>query len=263
MDSTHVAAIVNSLKHTQIVYYFDVLAISLLVYDYILTLHAEVTLIWAADWNLTKAFFFLTRYPVFVDTVMALYHDLGKGLSIRMCDMLYRIIGWMFLCGISIAEASPIFNYRYSPHLIRITVILALTLVKGIPQYRQSNSPLIISLYRDGIMYYIYLFVLSVINVTVLLTAPREYANLLSLLQRVLHSVLSSRILLHLRQAANQSIVYVSGMPDSLPTVGQVSNIAFGAGRSGTRTMFSVDDGIWVSGENAIETHHGDGIDMP
>ncbi|THH19509.1 hypothetical protein EW146_g1655 [Bondarzewia mesenterica] len=62
----------------------------------------------------------------------------------------------------------------------------------------------------------------------------REYAKLLTPLQRILHSVFSSRILLHLRRAVNQNIVQVSDMPAGLPAMG----------------------------ENAVETQHGDGIDM-
>ncbi|KII94860.1 hypothetical protein PLICRDRAFT_169569 [Plicaturopsis crispa FD-325 SS-3] len=82
------------------------------------------------------------------------------------------------------------------------TLILILTLVKGIDHFRRTTSSLVTVLYRDGLTFYIYLFVLSIINVAVLLNAPHGYSTLLTALQRVLHSIFSARILLHLRQAA-------------------------------------------------------------
>jgi len=102
------------------------------------------------------------------------------------------------------------------------TLILALTLIKGIQHFRGTKSTLVSVLYRDGIrnyiyartttlvsvlyrdgiMNYIYLCVLSIVNVSVLLTVPHGYTTLLTAFQRAIHSILSARILLHLREAA-------------------------------------------------------------
>ncbi|KAF8518326.1 hypothetical protein JB92DRAFT_2712676, partial [Gautieria morchelliformis] len=70
------------------------------------------------------------------------------------------------------------------------------------PTLRRTQSTLVSVLYRDGILNYIYLCLLSIVNVVVLLTAPHGYSTLLTATQRALHSVLSARILLHLREAA-------------------------------------------------------------
>ncbi|KAJ3491392.1 hypothetical protein NLI96_g738 [Meripilus lineatus] len=78
------------------------------------------------------------------------------------------------------------------------TIILGLTLIRFMPHC---------------ILNYVYLCVLSICNVTVLLTAPHGYATLLSALQRVLHSVLSGRVLLHLREAAANPVAV-----NSIPT---------------------------------------------
>ncbi|KIJ22641.1 hypothetical protein M422DRAFT_276896 [Sphaerobolus stellatus SS14] len=82
------------------------------------------------------------------------------------------------------------------------TLVLGLTLLKGVKHFRGTNSTLVSVLYRDGILNYIYLCILSIINVTVLLTAPHGYSTFLTALQRTLHSILSARILLHLREVA-------------------------------------------------------------
>jgi len=87
------------------------------------------------------------------------------------------------------------------------TVILTLTLIKGLEHFRRAGSPLVTVLYRDGILNYVYLFILSVINLVVITSAPHGFTTLLTAMQRVAHSILSGRILLHLRQAASVRVV--------------------------------------------------------
>ncbi|TCD65030.1 hypothetical protein EIP91_003307 [Steccherinum ochraceum] len=82
------------------------------------------------------------------------------------------------------------------------SIILILTLIRFAPGWKRKRTALIHTIYRDGIFNYVYLCILSVLNVVVLLTAPHGYSTLLSALQRVMHSILSSRVLLNLRQAA-------------------------------------------------------------
>ncbi|KAJ3482314.1 hypothetical protein NLI96_g7066 [Meripilus lineatus] len=58
-------------------------------------------------------------------------------------------------------------------------------------------------LYRDGVLFFCYLFGVSLINLIVIVTSPSHLApaNLLATFQRVMHSCLSARVLLNLRQA--------------------------------------------------------------
>jgi len=81
-------------------------------------------------------------------------------------------------------------------------VLLILTLVVGIKHARSrgDSSPLILTLVKDGILYYLCLFVFSLLNIVVPLRAPPESVQILIELQRVMHSVLSGRILIHLRK---------------------------------------------------------------
>ncbi|KAH8103918.1 hypothetical protein BXZ70DRAFT_923349 [Cristinia sonorae] len=94
------------------------------------------------------------------------------------------------------------------------SLILSLTLIRFAPTWRRKRTALLQIIYRDGILNYFYLCILSICNVVVLFTAPRGYTTLLSALQRVMHSILSSRVLLNLRQAANSPQVVT--LPDSL-----------------------------------------------
>lgn len=92
------------------------------------------------------------------------------------------------------------------------TLMFMLTSVPGIRAYRSGgNSALIKVVYRDGVIYYLYLFVLSLINIVVVNVFPPDYQNLLTTMERMLHSVLASRVLLHIRAQA--------GAGNSTPTL--------------------------------------------
>lgn len=326
MSAAELAALVASLERFQIDSYLDVCAYSLLVYDYFLTLDREVRLVWGAKWNITKILFVLTRYPVFADSAMVLYHNVGHNLSTRMCKSMYNVTGWMFLWGIGIAELiliirtwaiwgrdariglglfagfiglwiansyflnefltslkflpaqsiSPFLqgclpvaggNVLYIDFVLLMvfeTIVLALTVIKMVYSFRKSTSPVVISLYRDGILFYIYLFAISLVNVVVLLTTPREYANLLSSLQRSLHSMLSARLLLNLREAAIRSRVLADGDALSSGALAEVSGLTSmqfttdpARGKFPvSSTFFSIDDGTWVDGDVSHDTHN-------
>ncbi|KAF8178139.1 hypothetical protein K438DRAFT_1938848, partial [Mycena galopus ATCC 62051] len=83
--------------------------------------------------------------------------------------------------------------------LLNDTIIMMYTLWIGLINYRNSRNPLILTLYRDGISYYFFLCVISAVNLAILLQAPMPTAQLFNTFLRVLHSVLSTRILLHVR----------------------------------------------------------------
>lgn len=83
------------------------------------------------------------------------------------------------------------------------TVIMALTLWIGVKRFRHSHNRLVYTLYRDGIFFFVYLFLISAGNIIVLVAGPPEYVDLLNTFQRVMHSVLSTRVMLHVRDTAN------------------------------------------------------------
>ncbi|KAF8582157.1 hypothetical protein K439DRAFT_169662 [Ramaria rubella] len=88
----------------------------------------------------------------------------------------------------------------YALILLFETIILVLTLVKGVAHYRNSSSSLVATLYKDGLLYYIYLTSFSLGNVFFLVFLVDTGASLI-LMQRAFHSILTGRILLHLRTA--------------------------------------------------------------
>jgi len=87
-------------------------------------------------------------------------------------------------------------------------LLLILMLVPAIRAYRHGGSTTLTKrVYRDGVIYYLYLFVLSSINVIIIETLPHQYQHLLASVTRVLHSVLTSRVLLYIRSQARDNLV--------------------------------------------------------
>ncbi|KAH8115706.1 hypothetical protein DFH11DRAFT_1300694 [Phellopilus nigrolimitatus] len=88
-------------------------------------------------------------------------------------------------------------------------VIVFLTLWKGVKQWRENiqPGPLLTIFYRDGIMYFLCLFGLSTANFVILLrgSASGDYHDLLLMMQRVFHSMLSSRMILNLRSVSAET----------------------------------------------------------
>ncbi|KAH8102206.1 hypothetical protein BXZ70DRAFT_60083 [Cristinia sonorae] len=105
-----------------------------------------------------------------------------------------------------LSGASPTIGATFIILIAVETLVLILTLIKGIERFRVTGTArtrgLIFVLYRDGILFYVYLLGISVLNFILTLNLPYYRTDLLIGIQRVLHGCLSARILLHLREAA-------------------------------------------------------------
>jgi len=85
-----------------------------------------------------------------------------------------------------------------------VTVLAVLSAVK---HWRHSNSPLIKTLYRDGVLYFVCLLSISSVNVVIFsVQSLNIYYDLVVELQRVLHGILSARIILNMRRVASDSL---------------------------------------------------------
>ncbi|KLO07347.1 hypothetical protein SCHPADRAFT_945358 [Schizopora paradoxa] len=80
--------------------------------------------------------------------------------------------------------------------------IVLLTMARGYTQWKECRSPIVITLYRDGFIYFICLFGISFANFLIFELDLKIAYNLLFELQRVIHSVLSSRLILNLRSVS-------------------------------------------------------------
>lgn len=102
------------------------------------------------------------------------------------------------------ASESSVGIYDYVTVIIYESVILFLTLYRGYKHFRYSATPLLFILYRDGALFFALLVALSLGNVLTLgIGVPKAY---LTTVQSVFHSILSTRILLHAREAASGDV---------------------------------------------------------
>ncbi|PPR02001.1 hypothetical protein CVT24_011124 [Panaeolus cyanescens] len=160
---------------------FDLVAVAMYVFEYGLTLEMEVNLVWSTNWNWMKVIFLLQRYLPFADTAfLIMYLKFGPGMN---------IVRYMMTSGTAFSE-----------------LILFLMMIPGWKAYRAGgDSALYQSVYRDGLIYYVFLFALSTINIVVIKMLPYGYENLLTGVERCMHSILTSRVLLHIRQLGNNN----------------------------------------------------------
>ncbi|KAJ7473948.1 hypothetical protein FB451DRAFT_1466370 [Mycena latifolia] len=79
--------------------------------------------------------------------------------------------------------------------------LMSYTLYLGVKAYRHSRSPLVVTLYRDGVMYFAFLSVGSLVNLINLISGPSHLQDLFNSALRMLHSIFACRILLHVREA--------------------------------------------------------------
>jgi len=95
--------------------------------------------------------------------------------------------------------------------------MMILAILKGY-QTRGNHSFLPV-LHRDGVSYFIYLFALSLINVIALFHIPPGVGGALSTSYRNLHSIVSCRLILHLRMEYAKNILARRKSPSPGPSI--------------------------------------------
>ncbi|KAF8497339.1 hypothetical protein JB92DRAFT_2987347 [Gautieria morchelliformis] len=79
------------------------------------------------------------------------------------------------------------------------SVILGMTMYHARKHFRICSSNIVVTLYRDGMLYYIYMLTFSIFNIVAMVAFS---AMVLTEMQTLLHAVLIKRILLNLRSGA-------------------------------------------------------------
>ncbi|KAF7775878.1 hypothetical protein Agabi119p4_4271 [Agaricus bisporus var. burnettii] len=86
------------------------------------------------------------------------------------------------------------------------TVILTLIVVRGLSSHwPMGRSRLVKTIYCDGIRFYIYLFALGITNLVLIFRLP-EYMTISLMLEGACYSVLSCRVILHIRQEFEETL---------------------------------------------------------
>ncbi|KAJ7055605.1 hypothetical protein C8F01DRAFT_1158724 [Mycena amicta] len=98
----------------------------------------------------------------------------------------------------------------YVSALLYDVVLVAYTVYFGFKRFRHSPGPLIGTLFRDGITYFILLLVVSIVNIIILVAGPPGMPGLLNSFLRVVHSIFSTRALLQVRRTARKPTSFTS-----------------------------------------------------
>jgi len=87
------------------------------------------------------------------------------------------------------------------------TGIFMLMLIKGIRCYKNGGSSQLFQVvYRDGLMYYLYLFAFALANVIVVATLTPALQMVLVVIERFIHPIIACRVILDIRgQVSNMS----------------------------------------------------------
>ncbi|KAF7370141.1 hypothetical protein MSAN_00644400 [Mycena sanguinolenta] len=97
-------------------------------------------------------------------------------------------------------SGSEIIFVAFIAILLFETIIVALTVYSALKHYRRKSSPIIKVLYRDSLFFFLCIFSITLANVLVAALLPIDSAHLLNRLQASIHSIVSTRIIFHLRQ---------------------------------------------------------------
>lgn len=79
------------------------IAATLFFYDHLLTLFAEIDLVWRAKWNTGKVLFLLVRYMMWPELCFILYYDFIGDPSDK-CRITYTYSLYSLLVGITVAD---------------------------------------------------------------------------------------------------------------------------------------------------------------
>ncbi|KAG2123557.1 hypothetical protein BD769DRAFT_1670046 [Suillus cothurnatus] len=216
-------------------------AFAILIFDFCITVQDEVEWTWSRPWDITRVIFAISRYLPFIGSGLTVYDELSvvgspaRGqaenmihiISIVAAEGLLVIRTWAFwqrskrmLIGlvtysvVTVIAATSI-NVLRNQQLTAVSnavlvyafltlfesVILVLTAYKKFSDYRKFNSSIIITLYGGSMFYMLCIIAITVTNMVINAVFPVGYTNLLDTLQVVIHSVLASRIMFHLRSS--------------------------------------------------------------
>ncbi|KAJ3797750.1 hypothetical protein GGU11DRAFT_49750 [Lentinula aff. detonsa] len=203
-----------------------------MVYDYICTLDQEIELLWSSPFGLASMIFLVNRYLPFFDTFLSINMNFNSNISAEQCAIQTRAVSWLMFVGVSHSELilmlrtyalwgrkrsilvllilltmgflipaivltkmEVVSEHFVALHGCRITATRNIIFIAFSCQHLpQTRSPWVTKLYKDGIVFYFYLLVLSCANIVSYRIAP-AFGPWLEAPQRVILSVFCSRVL--------------------------------------------------------------------
>jgi len=119
-------------------------------------------------------------------------------------------------------------GYLFLIWLVVDAVALSLVTTSAYKTYKIGGySRLMNVIHRDGIMFYVYLLVLSLGNVIVVNVLPGELWGTVGIIEITFYSIFASRIILNIREVSSSSESTLSDRPVELHTCQGPSGVSF------------------------------------
>ncbi|OJA20440.1 hypothetical protein AZE42_05729 [Rhizopogon vesiculosus] len=236
-----------------------VVGLTILSYDYIVTMDKEVRLMWGSKWGVARVLFCISRYLPFIASVIDQYYAFAHlpnpsdyalltvafVLEVKAGDTLSCLLTDFHIHAdnsSNLADGPPPSPgmqgcyptqpadvlYMFCMMLVIFeSAILLLVLIRVIKHSRRIcgvATGLSTSLYRDSLLFVVCLLCMSAINLVVMSTIPPRFNEVFDTLPTIMHSVLASRIMFNIRQSAHCDVVtaddmVISEMESSSPVV--------------------------------------------
>ncbi|KAG1788476.1 uncharacterized protein HD556DRAFT_1447874 [Suillus plorans] len=193
----------------QLAKYTNIAGLTILIYDYFVTLHSEVQWTWGRKWGITRTVFTFSRYGPFACALMTSYSAL-KTWGTQDCVPFNDALNGP-PCVFEGAHSSAL------PYALLLFFEIVLMSTTAFLRYR----------------HYLGSHMISTINVIIIAVLPLSYSEMLNTPQIVAHSVLASRILFNLQESMEQPLI---------PTYRSAATIEFNARPGGNETAGQVDE---------------------
>ncbi|KAH7869582.1 uncharacterized protein C8R40DRAFT_726222 [Lentinula edodes] len=168
-------------------------SITLLVYDYFCTLYQEIELVWRSPFSLASMMFFhfcrstlhsclfqaqaiswLMFIGIVISELILTLRTYAVFLvpAIVFTELAVSSLRFISHGGCRMTSASNIIFLAFCLLTIYESILAILIAIQACKHLRQTRSPWVTKLYKDGIMFYVYLLVLSCANIVSCLLAP-------------------------------------------------------------------------------------------
>lgn len=147
---------------------------------------------------------------------------IGLGLWTLLCQItsavfMYKFLGsiklsppplWEpSLSGCFIVSSNRLLWVDWLAFLLGEGVTLVLMAIFAYRTFREGyNLPFVKLLYRDGLIFYVYLFCLTATNIALVVALDIPFVAMMSPVQSAIHSVLTARIILNIREMASRRL---------------------------------------------------------
>ncbi|KAJ7584801.1 hypothetical protein C8J56DRAFT_135401 [Mycena floridula] len=166
---------------------------------------------------------FLVSQVILTVRIWAVWHR-GFAIAVALGLVLLGVLGFQLMVaivwiksvvftippvpyqGCFVAAGSRILVLFWVSPMVFDFVCFVLMTIPAIKSYRTGgNSALMTTVYRDGVVYYLYIFLFTAMNVVVVTSLPTDLMALFATFERGMYSILTSRTVLRIREVGSQN----------------------------------------------------------